>query len=133
MIPDRHPRFKVVKRRTMGSAIIDGRSRYGLKYIPGTKVFAPKGTLGIFTFKTAGAANDWADVWNRYHVWNENLKDLIVIPVIPLGRGKKIIFAASDITTYGLDSYYSDDEDGYYDIGEAPDYTYAYPGVYVIR
>ena len=127
MIPDRKPRFKVVKRRSRCSAIIHGSSKYGLKYLKGDNVWAPAGTLGIFTFKTDGSAWDWADVWN--HSWmSDETKDLTVIEVIPLGRGKHIIHASPDIDTFGLDYFYREEDAG---LSEVPDNTYAYPGVYV--
>lgn len=122
-------RYKAVKRKTRTSAMIHGNSKYGLKYLPDTEVFAIPHTLGIFTFKTKTAAEDWVNIWNGYH--SKGDKDLIYVPVIPLGRGKTIIFASSCIGPQDLDYFYEENQDYYYSHVEIPDNTMAYPGVYV--
>ena len=130
----RKSKYKVIKRRNRTSAIIHGNSKYGLKYLPGFETYAPQGTLGIFVFKTKTAAWDWADIWNGECFYSNEIKDLTVIEVIPLGRGKTIVFASANILSEELDYFYSKDpgERGYYgSLGETPDRTMAYPGVYV--
>ncbi len=129
MIPDRKPRFKVVKRKTRCSAIINGRSKYGLKYLPETYVYAPEGTLGIFTFKTEHQAQEWVCVWNEHPAPAWDYKDLIVIPVIPLSRGRAVNFCSTQLDSEGLDEFYKNPK---YNYAETPDNTFAYPGVYVL-
>jgi len=131
----RKSRYKVIKRRTRTSAIIHGNSKYGLKYLPGQETYAPEDTLGIFVFKTKTAAWNWADIWNG-ESWYGNgpSKDLIVVEVIPIGRGKTIVFASSHVLSDELDYFYSEDpeeRDLYGSLGEVPDNTMAYPGVLV--
>ena len=129
-------RFKVVKRRTRMSAIINGNSSYARRYIAGQEVYAPEGTLGIFVFKNKTDAWQWADCWIRYkngHWWYE--KDLIVIPVLPIGRGKEILYASLHVDSDRLADFYRtpDSERPNLMFAEVPDKTMAFPGVYVLE
>ncbi len=132
MIPDRKPRFKVVKRKSRCSAVIHGGSKYGLKYLPETYVYAPEGTLGIFTFKSEYSAKQWTMMWSVFHTFSDEVtKDLIVIPVIPLSRGKAVRHCSQYVDTEGLDEFY-DDMTYCGACAETPSDTFAYPGVFVL-
>jgi hypothetical protein len=128
----RKQKYKVIKRRTRTSAILHGNSKYARKYLPGDIVTAMEGTHGIFVFKTKAAAEDWASIWNGYHSIDGE-KDLIVVPVIPIGRGRTLVFVCSGIESNLLDEYYASDDDLYGTTGEAPDNTMGYPAVYVLE
>ena len=127
----RKPRYKVIKRLSRSSAMIHGNSKYGLKYLPGRETYAQEGTLGVFVFKTKRAAQEWADIWNGESFYSRESKDLIVVEVTPIGRGKTVVFASSCIGTEDLDYFYKENQDYYYSHVEVPDNTMAYPGVYV--
>ena len=129
-------RFKVVKRRTRMSAIINGNSSYARRYVAGQEVYATPGTLGIFVFKNKTAAWDWADCWVRRrngYWWYE--KDLIVIPVLPIGRGSNIEHASLHVDSDRLADFYRtpDSERSSLVYAEVPDRTMAFPGVYVLE
>jgi hypothetical protein len=130
---DRRPVYKAIKRKTRTSAMLHGNSKYAKKYMPGEVVMANEGTLGIFVFKYKTYAEDWVNIWNGYHSY-ESSKDLIYVPVIPIGRGRKLIWIAGGLDRCDLDRYYSEDTDHYgCRMGEAPDNTMGYPGVYVLE
>ena len=123
-------KYKVVKRKSRMSAMINGNSKYARKYLDGHAVRAHGGTVGILVFDTLTAAEQWADVWNQPHQLIGDAKDLIVLQVIPIGRGKRITFLANGIDTKELDRFYNRGD--YYYSAECPDRTMAYPGVHVL-
>lgn len=118
-------KYKVVKRKTRTSAILHGNSKYAKRYPKGESVYAGTNTMGILIFKTLKAARFWANQWIYY-----TNSDLIILKVIPLGRGKTVKFISIDLSTEGLDNFYNNDE--YSSMGSAPNDTMAYPGVQVL-
>ena len=118
------PKYKVVKRRSRMSAMINGNSKYSLQYYDGDSVYANENTLGVFVFETLKGAEQW--MWH----WNDGRedKDLIILKVFPVGRGKKLRFIAESIDTEALDMFYHGEKI----MNTAPDRTMAYPGVFVI-
>ena len=127
-------RYKVVKRRTRMSAIINGNSSYARCYIKGQEVFATPGTLGIFVFTSKATAWQWAECWVRWRdgfLWRE--RDLIAIPVLPIGKGSNIAHASSEIDSDSLKSFYDADDEWDKIYAEVPDNTMAFPGVYVLE
>jgi len=123
-------KYKVVKRRTRKSAMINGNSKYALEYKDGWTVYADAKTVGVIVFETAAAAIDWAWIWNTDRISGGPLKDLIVLKVLPVGRGKRINWLANGIETDTLDDFYRDMENVAW--AEAPNRSMAYPGVQVI-
>jgi len=123
-------KYKVVKRKSRMSAMINGNSKYARQYLDGHSVYAPSNTVGILVFETLSAAEDWAWIWNHddYH---EDKRDLIVLEVYPIGRGKRVLWLANDISTDVLDYFYDRVGESCWR-AEAPDRTMAYPGVAVI-
>jgi hypothetical protein len=123
-------RYKVVKRKTRMSAVINGHSIYALKYLPDTKVIAKEGTLGVMTFKTRNAAEDWAYSMN-YHQYSPYDSDaLIVIMVETIGKGKIPEAICNKIDTSSLKQFYK------YAYGNGyspPNNTVCYPGVLVLE
>ena len=123
-------RYKVVKKRSRCSAVVDGNSPYGLKYLPGTKVTAKEGTFGIMTFVEKYQANSFA-----YHLGWSNIHErekCIVITVETIGRGKYPKIISSMTETINLDSFYKDDN--YWKRETVPpDGTMCYPAVKVLE
>ena len=118
-------KYKVVKGKTRTSAIINGNSKYAIRYPKGETVYAGTNTMGILVFKTLKAARFWANQWIHYGRIN-----FIILKVIPLGRGKTVKWISTDISTEGLDDFYDDNE--FTQMGSSPGDTMAYPGVHVI-
>lgn len=123
-------KYKVVKRRSRMSAMVNGNSKYAVKYIDGARSYADENTLGIFVFETLSAAEDWAWVWNDRTSAYDQHKDLIIIKVHPIGKGKRVRFVAPDPITETLDIFYRDYENTH--MTECPNRTMGYPGVHVI-
>jgi len=121
-------RFKVVKKRTRMSAVIDGRSGFGIKYLRGTKVFANPKTLGIMTFKTYDYAYDWINSWYSYS------KELMIIQVRPLCRGFIPDQICSSMETRLLYYFYARNKYPLYSgyLVAPPDGTICYKGVEVL-
>lgn len=128
---NRKPRYKAIKRSTRTSAMLHGNSKYARKYVAGTSVYAMEGTLGIFVFKHKTYAQEWVDVWNRGAYRGEDI-DLIVVPVIPIGRGRTLVWISGSLQSSDLDEYYDDNDDDWI-LSEAPDDTMGYPGVHVLE
>ena len=125
-------RYKVVKKKTRASAVINGKSHYARKYLPHTTVFAEEGTIGILTFKTKYSAQMFADQFN-YKSWYDCYHDnLIVLKVETIGRGKAINWVSAQIKTHDLEVYYKK-ECLYQVTSHAPHNTIAYPGVKVLE
>jgi hypothetical protein len=122
-------KYKVVKRRTRVSAMINGNSKYARRYFDGNDVYAHGNTIGILVFETLSAADQWAAAWETPSYTHYG-KELIILKVLPIGRGKRVEFLAPEIDTETLDRFYSGNED--LRLGEAPDRTMAYPGVHVL-
>lgn len=121
-------KYKVVKRRSRMSAMINGNSKYARRYLDGEAVYAHGETFGIFVFETLGEAESWAAAWFQGY---DECKDLIVLKVIPIGRGKKLSFIADGVDTETLDNFYGEpEEDRVYTY--PPNRTMAYPGVHVL-
>jgi hypothetical protein len=64
MLMNRKVRYKVVRKKGRGSAIVHGNSKYCLTYNPGAVVKALPNTLGIFVFKHKTYAQDWCNSLN---------------------------------------------------------------------
>jgi len=121
-------KYKVVKRRSRMSAMVNGNSKYSLQYYDDDMVYADGNTLGIFVFETLGAADVWASQWNDGSGLQIG-KDLIVLEVVPLGRGKRLNFVAERPESDTLDLFYNQAN---VITQVAPERTMAYPGVRVI-
>jgi len=120
--------YKVIKRRTRMSAIINGRSKYGRLYKKGETVYAESHTLGIMCFKTQEEAENFArdlSGWNYHHT-----KNFKVVRVKPIGKGKKINYISKFLTTNSLDTFYSDVRESV--MATAPNGTFGYNGVVVV-
>ena len=124
--------YKAIKRKTRMSAMVHGNCKYSRKYLPETIVMADDKTLGIFVFKYKTYAQEWVDIWNGYHSFDGE-KDLIVVPVIPIGRGRTLVWVCSHINAVSLNEFYKDDPTHRQLYGDAPDRTMGYPGVYVLE
>ena len=111
------------------SAMVNGNSKYARKYLDGDAVYANGNTVGILVFETLSAAEQWADTWNDSRFVGDT-KDLIVLQVIPIGRGKRIKWLANSIDTDSLDYFYENEKTTFRQ--EPPDRTMAYPGVHVL-
>jgi len=122
------PKFKVIKRKSRRSAMVHGNSPYAKRYIEGERVWADENTLGILVFKDRCSAEVWVEGWR-------DAKDLIVVAVKPLGRGKTVKLVANDITTEALDMFYRsyEDLDSFGVSSQPPVNTMAYPGVLVLE
>jgi len=109
------------------SAIVNGNSKYAKKYIKGEQIFANKNTLGIMTFEIKKEAERWSrgnPFW-----WDDKYRDLIILRVIPIGRGKRVYSVCKGISTNELDRYYN--KLSFHSIS-SPINTMAYPGVLVV-
>jgi hypothetical protein len=111
------------------SAMINGNSKYSKQYLDGNTVYANENTVGILVFETLEAAYNWAAIWNDGDCYDDP-KDLVVLKVFPIGRGRKNPPLASGITTEDLDKFYSKGPG--WPRGESPDRTMAYPCVEVM-
>ncbi len=121
-------KYKVVKRKSRMSAMVNGNSKYARRYIDGRDVYARHDTLGIMVFETLTAADDFISWWDIAPY--QPHKDLIILRVLPIGRGKKVRRIAADVDTDVIDRFYRNVDNII--VGEAPDRTMAYPGVHVI-
>ena len=119
-------RYKVVKRKSRRSAMINGNSKYSLLYHRGAVVKAPEGTLGIFVFTTETMAEYWAHRWGNHYY---EPKDLMVIEVEPIWRGrKKFGFISDGVMTEDLDDFYKNRGLA----ATAPEGSMVYPSVRVL-
>ena len=114
-------RWKVIKKDTRTSIIINKRSPFCLTYLPDTIVTAPKGTIGIMTFETKGDADWW---------WKNRHSDYLIIKVIPIGRGHRPKLISSDVLTRLLRLFYKKGECRNM---KPPVGTICYPAVQVIE
>ena len=114
-------KYKVIKEDTRMSALINSDSKYALRYIKGEDTYAIKETLGVMVFDTIANAEAFADSRRR--------NNLIVVKVLPKGRGKKLNRLSPIISDIVLDRYYSK-----YRCHSClcPQGTIAYPGVHVV-
>ena len=122
-------RFKVVKIRNRTSAVVNGNSAYGLKYLLGTKVHAKEGTLGIMTFKRKSQAERFAEHLDFPSSWYCTPK-YIVITVNGIGRGKYPERICTSVNTDNLDWFY---RDGDHFCSNPPDGTMCYSSVEVLE
>ena len=125
-------RYKVVKRNRY-SAIVNGNSKYALRYLPNTIVEALPYTMGIMVFKYKAYAEEWCNFLNsnRLRYWDS--KDpYMVIEVEPLVRGTQRTFIHAGTDSKRLDNYYRGIADGDYRLQEAPDNTYTHMKVKVL-
>jgi len=128
-------KYKVVKEKSRVSAMIDSKSPFALKYMPSENVYAEEGTLGIFVFKTRAAAEEWAEAWrNDEHIFDTHRLNLIVLRVLPIGRGCSPKTIASEVTSKDLKYFYSDnDTDSYYLTTQSMPGVMTYPAVFVVE
>lgn len=124
-------RYKVVKVRTRYSAIVNGNSKYALRYTRGSVVKAPEGTMGIFVFKSQRDAYKWCVMLNSVDPWRDAWR-FIVIKVLPLSRGKKVNFVHGGVSTESLDNFYIERDGSEMHFASAPDGTYAHQSVRVL-
>ena len=126
-------KYKVIKRKSRMSAIINGNSKYAREYIKGDCVYAHGESMGIMVFNTLSAAESFADSWNNGSPFDES-KDLIIVRVRPIGRGHTVIWISDDISSKGIDKFYKfcSQGDNETPFAEAPNNTMAYPGVEVL-
>lgn len=87
--------------------------------------------MGLMVFKNKGDAEEWADNFNCPNLYGDPVYNLIVIRVLPLGRGKTIDTICNDVSTNGLDEFYSE-KGSRWSNRTPPDNTMAYPGVFVV-
>jgi len=114
-------KYKVIKKISRKSAFINGNSKYAIDYIKNENVCAPLGSLGVLVFNTKKAAKYFRNNW-------KDKKDLIVIKVIPTGRGKRIHYVSPARNSKGLDNFYKNNSL----LQPAPGDTMGYPGVFVV-
>ena len=93
-------KFKVVKRRSNRSCMINGHSNFSILYEKETAVYADPDTLGIMVFKTKQQAEKWMNTHNSYG------SDLIIKRVIPIGRGKAPKYISADVGPDDIRAYY---------------------------
>jgi len=128
----RHIRWKVVKNNTNKSALIDSRSPFCLTYTPGENVFAKEDTLGVMVFKTKANAEIWMGCISM-----QKYKQVKLIKVIPIGKGKTPEKISSKIKTHSLRSFYNDlDKYGMgntWSTNEPLSDSICYPGVHVLE
>ncbi len=120
-------KYKVVKRKSRMSAMVNGNSKYAIQYLDGHAAYANSGTLGVMVFETLTAAEEFTDMWRR--AYDRAGKDLIILRVTPIGRGNRVRWIAAGVDTDAIDHFY---EDKSALLGEPPDRTMAYPGVHVL-
>lgn len=119
-------RYKVVKRKTRTSALVNGNSTYALKYLSGTKVFARPETLGIMTFENKRYAEGWSRRMDCCYI-----KSLMVIKVETIGRGKIPQLICDNFSASALKRFYKKYDD--FRTLYPPDGTTCYPGVRVLE
>ena len=124
-------KYKVIKRLSRRSAIINGNSKYSRQYIRGSNVYAHGNSMGLMIFKNRSDAQEWANDFNCPNLYGDPVYNFIVIRVLPLGRGKTVDSICNDVSTDGLDQFYSE-EGSPYGHRCPPDNTMAYPGVFVV-
>ncbi len=124
-------KYKVVKAKSRASAMLSWNSPFSIKYIPLQNAVAKEGTLGIFVFNTRFEAEQWAEAWGTYSTGCEAIK-LIVLKVLPIGRGKTAKMISPDVTSKGLRGFYND-VDPLYILGRSMENTMVYPGVFVVE
>jgi len=125
-------RYKVVKRNSRTSAVINGNSPYVLRYIPGTTITARKETLGIMVFATKFRAQEFAGNLNLSY-WRDRFS---VIKVEAIGRGKYPSEICKSWNTAQLRSFYSDDlidSDLFFNSTHPPEGTMCYSSVMVLE
>ena len=118
-------KYKVIKRKTRMSCIINGKSKYARKYIKNENVYAIEGTLGIMVFKLRRDAQSFVGI-----IRDPYYNPYIIVRVIPIGKGKTVKAIARDMNTYDLDVFYNDLFK--LPISRPPHNTMAYPGVFVV-
>jgi hypothetical protein len=125
----RKHKYKVIKKKSRMSALINGRSKYARKYIKGESTYAREGTLGIMVFTTRGdAAAFIASI--IYHIPFSKLNSYMIVRVLPIGRGQTVKKISYDISTDDLDLFYNILR--FAPTSWPPPDTMAYPGVFVI-
>ena len=123
-------RYKVVKKKSRKSAVINGNSHYALQYLEGTTVFALEDTLGIMTFTSKRSAEIFA--YHFENPWIESER-MSVIMVETIGKGSCPPLISRKVKSEGLDVFYNF-PDGYdYNAQTPPDNTMCYPGVKVLE
>lgn len=117
-------KYKVVKKKSNKSCIVNGNSKFCLTYEKDTYVKALEKTLGIMVFKTRQDAELWMEGWR-------NVEDCWKIKrVIPIGRGKTPSEISKYISSQYLRHFY---KDYWMDERISPvSGTICYPGVYVV-
>lgn len=137
---NRRPRYKVIKRKTRTSALINGNCNYALVYNKGEVVKAREDSLGIFTFKSKLSAESWIFSLAAYKDTAETFQytDEIeryayslwkIIKVIPIGKGKEIHLVANDVDAETLHAFYELKEQ----VNFPPPSTICYKAVYVVE
>lgn len=104
-------RWKVVKRKTRNSAVINGNSKYALKYLPGEVVTALSDTVGVMTFTTRRAAEEWAQSieYHNYSMNTDYEENLIVIEVEGIGQGFLPMYISRGAASNDLKKFYGPD------------------------
>lgn len=127
-------RYKVVKKKTRYSAVVNGNSKYARRYLPGTIVEAEPGTMGIFVFKHKWYAEAWNDLLNYGDIISDPYTSVQyeVIRVLPLVKGRKRGFVHAGVATDQLDNYYLGNAECHYSLAHAPDDTYTHRAVKVL-
>ena len=115
-------KYKVIKKETRFSAIISGNSKYALRYLKGTRVWALPKTLGVMVFDTKTRAENFT----LYD--GENA--LIIVRVLPYGMGKRPSRISGGIYTNDMDIFYGKNTRWF--SSSPPLGTICYKGVYVV-
>lgn len=129
-------KYKVIKRKTRKSAIINGNSKYARKYIKDESTYALGGTLGIMVFSTRRDAKVFishvAGFYDEDCEVYYNGNPFMIVRVLPIGRGQTVKTIAHDMSTNDLDLFYRENMLYFAPTSHPPHDTMAYPGVFVI-
>jgi hypothetical protein len=134
-------KYKVIKKKSRMSAVVNGNSKYAIRYLKGYNAYAREGTLGIMVFDTRGMAqffmNNISGVGFDYKPFYDNnpfykTNPYTIIRVLPIGRGKTIHEISPEVTTIDLDSFYNNNILSFIPTTYPPDETMVYPGVFVV-
>jgi len=130
----RKHKYKVIKKKSRMSAVINGRSKYARKYIKGEITYALEGTLGIMVFITRRDAQSFinnlnVEVSNKYGLIKSS-GPYIIVRVLSIGRGQTVKTISGNIQTYNLDLFYS--HLFFTPTSQPPPDTMGYPGVFVV-
>lgn len=100
-------RFKVVKRKTRKSAIVNGNSEFALTYLPGIVVTAKPETMGIMTFTRYFEARKWVTYLHKSNYVQFTRDALMIIKVLTIGHGYEPEHISYSSSAGSLREYYN--------------------------